>query len=500
MKVSGDKRIWAVVGLGLCLVAVLPIVQQIAPVAIAGQIGYGGIALDPTVAGGPNRNYYGYVLAEGEQLTDAITVLNTSNETKTFIVFGGGSTLNSDYTLSPAETTPDKLPNTGSWITFERNRFTLGPHRQVETKFTIKVPDNADVGDYQGEIYAQEIVPDAQTKGTGARILARIGVGVYNIVPGDIKRDLFIKRINHYVVRGRGDNRKLFFKIKFDNQGNVRLTPAIDIKVRGFFGKVGEQKGATYGTIGRGQTTTLEGTWIRRAPYFGRFVADFTFHLPAREQINKDRTKTQLPEITIAKRYVFWVFPLTEMLYILIALFVAYMLRSIWLYYLIMNRLKTKTAVYTIVDGDTLTKIAAKMSADPRILAKFNLLRWPYEVKPGEKLLIPIGKLQKSEWQERLQQVLGHRNIIMKAITHFFSRRNTHEISKRMQGIISTDKNLDAEIVVVERGDTIEDVAEFADTTIETIIKLNRLRPPYRLRTGQELLIPKKHKLFRKRR
>lgn len=491
MKASADKRIWTVVGLGLCLAAVLPIVQQLTPIAVAGQIGYSGIALDPKVAGGPDRNYYAYVLAEGEQLTDAITVLNTSDETKTFIIFGGGSTLNPDYTLSPAEISPDKLPNTGTWITFAKNRFTLRPHSQVETKFTIKVPDDADVGDHQGEIYAQEIVPDAQAKGTGARILARIGVGVYNIVPGDIERDLFIKKISHYVVAGRGDNRKLFFRVKFDNQGNVRLTPTIDIKVRGFFGKVGEQTGVTYGTIPRGQTAVLEGAWVRRAPYFGRFVADFTFHLPAREQINKDRSKTQLPEIVITKRYVFWVFPLAEMLYILIALFIAYLLRSVWLYYLIVNRLKTKTTIYTVVTGDTLTKIAAKTSSDPRILAKFNLLKWPYEVRPGEKLLIPIGKLHQSEWQERLQQVLGHKGILAKAFGHFFGRRNTHEISKRMQGIISTDKNIDAELVVVERGDTIEDVADFAHTSIEMVIRLNRLRPPYRLRVGQELLVPK---------
>ena len=491
MKVLGKKRIWTVVGLSLFLVAILPIIQQLAPVAVAGQIGHDGIALDPTIGSGINRNYYGYVLAEGEQMDDAITVLNTSNETKTFILFGGGSTLNPDYTLSPTETTPDKQPNTGTWITFEKNRFTLKAHSEAVAKFTIKVPDNADVGDYQGEIYAQEIVPEAQTKGTGVQILTRIGVGVYNIVPGDIKRDLFIKKIGHHVISGRGDNRKLIFRIKFDNQGNVRLTPTIDIKVRGFFGKVGEQMGATYGTIARGQTTTLEGEWVRRAPYFGRFVANFTFHLPAREQVNKDRTKTQLPEIVITKRYVFWVFPLTEILYLLIALFVVYLLRSVWLYYLIVNRLKTKTTIYTVVAGDTLTKIASKMSADPRILAKFNLLRWPYEVKPGEKLLIPVGKLQKSEWQERLQQVLGHRNIIIKAVTHFFSRRNTHEISKRMQGIISTDKNLAAEVVIVDRGDTIEDVAQYAHISIETIIRLNHLRPPYRLRAGQELLIPK---------
>lgn len=454
-------------------------------------ISYGGVSIDPTLRIDEIRHYYAFIISEGESVNDAIVVANTSDETKTIMLYGGNWVLDKekDYALEKPDLPADAPQNTGDWITFEKNRITLKPGASTQIGFTINVPANADVGDFQGEIYAQEVLPEGQSKGSGFSLYARVGTSVYVTVPGEIKRDLVIKRITHLISRSIG--RKLTFRIFFENHGNVKLTPLIDIKMRGLFGAVGEQKDVKYGTIARDQKVALDGEWVRRAPYFGRFVADFTFHLPEREQVNKDRTKTMLPPIDITKRYVFWVLPLTEIIYLLLAVFIAYLLRSIWLYYLIVNRLKTKTEVYTVVKDDTLTKIAAKLGADPRVLAKFNLLRWPYELKPGEKLLIPVGRLAREEWRERLGTVLGYRAIIARAFSHLFGRRNVHEISKKMQGITGhgTDPNYD--VLVADRGDTVYDIADFAKIEPEDVIRINRLRPPYRLRAGQELLVPK---------
>ena len=46
------------------------------------------------------------------------------------------------------------------------------------------------------------------------------------------------------------------------------------------------------------------------------------------------------------------------------------------------------------------------------------------------------------------------------------------------------------EVLIAEQGDTIYDIAEFAGISVEEVIQLNSLRPPYRLRTGQEVLVP----------
>jgi LysM repeat protein len=460
-------------------------------VSTVSAVGFGGISLNATDdEKGQMRNYYTYVMEGGAQQVDYLQIGNDSNETKTILVYGGNTYIAPDFTLKLQEVPITAQPNTGDWITFEKNKVTLSPHAKTVIKFTIDVPKDADVGDFQGEIYAQELKEASATKGSGMQIYARVGTSLYVTVPGEIKRDLLIKKIGHMI--GIGSTRPLSFKITFENRGNVKLVPLIDVKMRGWFGKVGEQTGLTYGGIMRGQTVSLVGGWVRRAPYFGRFVADFTFHIPERDQINKDLTHTLLPEMVLHKKYIFWILPWTEILYALIFLFIAYLLRSVWLYYLIVNRLKTKTDIYTVKDGDTLTKIAARLGSDPRVLAKFNLLRWPYELKPGEKLLIPIGKLRGPEWQDRLQQVLGHRTILGKAFGHLFGRRNTHEISKRMQGVISTDKNEAAEVLIADRGDTIDDVAKFAGVSAEEIIRLNHFRPPYRLRAGQEVLVPKR--------
>lgn len=43
---------------------------------------------------------------------------------------------------------------------------------------------------------------------------------------------------------------------------------------------------------------------------------------------------------------------------------------------------------------------------------------------------------------------------------------------------------------VVKDGDTVESVAAALGITVEAIVRLNRLRPPYRLHAGQLLRVP----------
>lgn len=50
------------------------------------------------------------------------------------------------------------------------------------------------------------------------------------------------------------------------------------------------------------------------------------------------------------------------------------------------------------------------------------------------------------------------------------------------------------EILIAEKGDTIYDISEFSGVSIEEIAQLNRLRPPYRIRAGQEIVVPLKRK------
>jgi len=474
----------------LIIVVALPAASFVGP---AQAFTYGGVSIKPMgpdAQGQPRRSFH-FVTAEGTEIRDQVAVTNNSADQVTLFVFGSSHNLeNNKLELVPPDETTAGDPT--RWITWNTNEVTLAPQGSKAVGFIIKVPNNADVGDHVGAILTSIKTNAAKNRGqSGLNVVTQVGIQLALVVPGDLVRDLKINKITHTI--NRRNARTLSFIFNATNRGNASLYPAVDAKISGFFGRVGEQLGVKLDGIARNQTSDFNYNWIKRAPYFGRFVANFTFHLGEKEQHNKDGTTTMLPDKTITARYVFWIVPWLELLYLLLGIFVLYLLRSVWLYVLVLNRLRTKTMTYTVVAGDTITKIGAKLGADPRVLAKFNLMRWPYEVKPGDILLIPTGRYAGGEWRDRHWEILSNREFVGGILGHLFRRLKAHHLAERIQGrpaaVVDYRKYA---AVIVERGDTIEDIAQFAGTTLETIIKLNRLRPPYRLRAGQELLIPRK--------
>ncbi len=449
----------------------------------------GSISLEPADNGsGVKRNVFDLIIKEGEVVEDSIYVRNLSNEAVQVFIFPSGYELKNNQIVSVL-TEGEMRDEPGTWIELEKSEIILSPQVSKKVNFKVRVPEDIDVGDHMGTLFAQARSVKSQTKGTGMSINVRNGVRVYMTVPGEIDRTLIIDKIRHYVVPfWKLFTKKLIFAITFRNEGNVTLKPEVDITVRGLFGEVGEQTGAQYVKLRRGQTQVGQKEWIRRAPYFGRFVADFAIHLGERKQINEDGTETMLPDEIINARYVFWVLPWIEIIYLAIIIFLLYLLRSLWLYLVIVRRLKTKTKLYTAVKNDTLTKIASKFGVDPRVLAKFNMMRWPYEVRAGDRLLIPVGRMVGAEWHTRRRDILSSRDIMGGILGHLFRRRSVRKLTDKFGG----EAREDIATVIVERGDTIQDVAKFAGTSIETIAELNNLRLPYRLRTGCELFIPKK--------
>lgn len=449
-------------------------------------------SLVPTALGEDKRNVFDLIVKEGGIYTDTALVYNLGNEPVRAFVFPGGYELR-DNKIVETPITDNAPEEPGRWIEVADSEFVLGPKASRVVEFTIRVPEDADVGEHVAVLLTQaESVEKREISGSGLHINVRSGTRVYMTVPGDINRDLVVENIGHQIIPfWKLFTKELKFILKLRNDGNVTLRPMTNLRVRGWFGEVGYQEEAPYRKIARGSTQGISHTWIKRAPYFGRFVADFEIHLGEKRQVNKDGTEIMLPDEVIKSTYVFWIFPWIETVYLIILLFLLYLLRSLWLYVVIINRLKTKTEVYTVTKGDNLTTIGSKLGISPRILVKFNLIPWPYEVHPGDKLLVPVGKFTGGEWHSRVSDIVRDKNIWGGVWGHLFRRRNVHKLTHKH--IQPTGRSAQAsKTVVVEAGDTIEDVAKFAGVDKEAIIQTNRLRPPYHLQAGQELKIPTK--------
>lgn len=439
---------------------------------------------------GKSRNVFEFILKEGETKTDQLIVTNNTEQASRIFVFPSGFELEGDQIIEVPSADPG-AEEPGRWIKIDRSEVTLQPGTAATIGFSITAPDNADVGDHLATLFAQGISTQGRAaRGSGLNINVRNGVRVYITVPGAIQRDLVIDNISHKTAPfWKLFSKKLLNYITLTNKGNVTLRPTGSITIRGFFGEVGEQTDLKFATVRRGQTVSVEKEWIKRAPFFGRFVANYELHLGEREQVNEDGTKTILPDEVIKARYVFWIFPWIEVIYLIVIIFFLYLLRTFWLYIIVINRLKTKTEIYTVAKGDSLTAIGSKLGINPRILVKFNLIPWPYEVHPGDKLLIPTGKYTGREWHGRVIDMVKDQNIWAGIWGHLFRKRNVYKLTyKHIQ--ISGQAASKPRTVIVEGGDTIEDVADFLGVDKEEVIKANHLRPPYRLKAGQELKVP----------
>lgn len=461
----------------------------------------GGVSMTPVDGpDGKPRGVFNLIIEPGKPTTDSFYVRNGSNETLKIAIFPSGYELNYQQgVITEVQELPDAMPEPGKWITVDRSEIVLTPDTSAKVNFTINVPATADVGDHMGTLFVQSMPKDVGTKGSGVGINIRNGVRVYMTVPGEIDRNLLVHKVKHKIYPfWQIFNRKLAFVLDLENKGNVTLTPKIDITMRGLFGAVGTQEGAQYVRLFRGQRQTGEKDWIKRAPYFGRFVANFAMHLGERKQINLDLTETMLPDKVVNIRYVFWVFPWQELIGLMFIGFVLYLVRSIWLYSVIASRLKTNAKLYVVTKGDTLTKIAGNFGIDARTLASFNLLRWPYQIETGDKLLIPTGRATQFEWRLRLRQVLFDSTTWRHLFGYLFNkhayRRLTERVNAGLTGGtigVSSASHIPDEILVADQGDTLDDIADFAGVSAQLIAKYNHLKPPYRLRAGQELLIPK---------
>lgn len=468
---------------------------------------FGSLSLEPVTHEGEGiRHTFKYVLSEGEELEDYIVLTNTGNETVTAMIIPSGH-LQEDGKLIIVEPKDEDIVaklDPGYWVEILEQEIKLPPGSSKLVGFKIKVPENADVGDHVGSILtAERIVENKNSiKGSGMSIITQVGARLTVTIPGDVFRELLINSITHKINKKK--NRLLTFEFNLTNNSNISLRPTIDIDMKGLLGFVGSIENEGFASIVRGDTVLAGKSWIKRAPYFGRFVADFDIHLGEHTQLNKDGTTTLLPDEIISAKYIFWIFPWIELLYLLLLVLMLYIVRSIWLYIIVVRRLKTKTEIYTVKAGDTLTIISKKLNVNAKVLARFNMMVWPYEVIVGDKLLMPVGVLTGSEWRKKEKEMLSDKEIMGGIFGHLlFKKRNMHKVAGKLdkskpkpEKIIKSLKN--TEILIVEAGDTIKDIADFAKTTKKKIMEYNQLASDNDLYEGQEIIVPKKKSARRK--
>ncbi|MFH1598393.1 MAG: DUF916 domain-containing protein [Patescibacteria group bacterium] len=348
-----------------------------------------------------SNSWFIYNLGPGESKEDACLILNNGEEPVTVEVYSVDATTTIQGSFAPGDSYTEPS-GVGSWVAMSGREFVLEPNSELLVPFTITIPETVDVGDHMGAVIIQKKAPEpTEAGGTGVSIVTRVGVRIYQTVPGEVIKDLDINSLtwryaDRVLFEGEVLNNWLQFKrylgfgkpasieVEIANKGNNRLLPKGHFTLTNIFGQISHKQESDLGEIFPGETNNVPVSWHKPWPALGRFVlrveATFDQELPPEER-----------EIVI------WVLPY-NLIFILIILAVLIILIRLT-FLLVMVKKRKKWATHVVQPEETLADIAVMYSVKWKKVAKVNKLKKPFSLSSGQILWIP-GVKKKKEMEE----------------------------------------------------------------------------------------------------
>jgi hypothetical protein len=230
------------------------------------------------------------VLEPGKTKTTTVSVFNITN----FPLPVKGSIrafLNED-SLIGSQAAAKETFDASSWFKLEPSDFILQPREKREIKIIIVAPKKAEPGGHYATVYFQPLLPVEVLSPQTAYLTARIGVLSFLIVKGNIEEkgdfgELKMKKFQQFGP--------INFKVSFQNQGNIHLTPSGEIKIKNWRGREVTKINLTPKTILPQTVRELEGIWQKKY-LLGKFTAQITILFGTENK-------------KLEKEIVFWVIP-----------------------------------------------------------------------------------------------------------------------------------------------------------------------------------------------
>lgn len=370
---------------------VLLTVAVVASQATAAALNYGGVGGSPANPrpGNPRtQSIFIYQLKPGQQATDAVKVINNTNQQQVVALDAVDSALASggNFTCKQAA---DPKTDVGSWITMSANSVNVGPNSNAVVPFTVSVPDqkNLSVGEHDGCITLQASSQTA-TKSTTSGILLsfRTGIRVVVTIPGKIIKSLDITSISE----NKTTDGKYAVNSVVKNSGNVSLDTTLDVKLASLFGAVFSD--AHEGTTPILPRTSSSYSFNINKPFWGGFYRAnvlATYNSNPADELGVDNNQDQVTKQATSK--VFFVPPsplaaVIEVLFCLVIVTVAVILaRKLARAKHVQDHWKE----VEVSEDDTVEKLADKHHTTWKQIAKVNKLRAPYILRKGQKLKLP---------------------------------------------------------------------------------------------------------------
>ena len=360
--------------------------------------GIGGYPANPDPAIQYSESWFIYNLDLGESKDDALLLFNTGEETKTVKLYPVDSIPSNqgNFALEAQDAPRDGI---GAWIKLAETLVTLEPGESREIPFVITIPKDADVGEHSGGIIIQKAAPGQAEGEAAASVVTRVGIRVYQTVPGEIIKEIEIDDFSLELIKPQDQKPYYDIVLTAKNKGNVSLSPKVSLEISGWgkidyqdFKKISYESIASFATgdalfpvrFFTGQTQTKDWQLLRDQkvttrwsfvkPQFGKFSF----------QAKLNYESSDGPKTVVSKKITVWVVPWLEVLVIALVL-------SLIILLVILKKLLgsgRKWQFYKVQKGDQLVSLAESANVSWKKVAKVNRLKTPL-LKEGQVIKLP---------------------------------------------------------------------------------------------------------------
>lgn len=138
-----------------------------------------GFTIVPAYPTVKNRYKFAYEIKPGQQIDDYVAVKNLSGKAQNFLLYATNTTTSNEGTIA-YKTRAEMGSGPADWIKFENPQIALQGQEASLQKFTVQVPSNTPVGDYQAGIAMEKTKQDINNPGItiASRLIIHVQIKV----------------------------------------------------------------------------------------------------------------------------------------------------------------------------------------------------------------------------------------------------------------------------------------------------------------------------------
>jgi len=353
---------------------------------VATPIALAGFSIIPA---DPNIRQFSFELKPGENKQSSVIIDNLSDVETTVNLYGADGTQSNLGTFA-LTTSGTEQRHIGKWVNFANNNIKIEPRGRKEIPFIVRVPADATPGTYSGGIAAEAATPVKGKPASGSAVstTSRVAVKLYVSVAGEKIHKIDWQDFSF--TPGQNGNMGSF-NLGYENMGNTVVVTEQKIEISGPFGIGKEEIKLPTATILQGKKVELSDKWDNE-PFFGFVTAKAVITFSEYNIITNGKMdpRVQTRELSI---FIPLKIGTLEGKITVGVLLILLLLATAAIMMLIKRRQFFKTSrAYTVREGDTLTELASGNNINWKKLAKFNKLKAPYNLKTGQKILLPGTK------------------------------------------------------------------------------------------------------------